>query len=96
MHDLSEPHDVVAKRRSAGSDHDLHAGVLAERLADLRGLECELAGRDEEEGLDLVDFGVDTLERGDDEGGRLARSVLGACEDVSAGEGDGNGFLLDG
>lgn len=93
---LAETHDVVAEGGSAGGDHDLDAGVLAKGLADLGGLEGELAGRDEEEGLDLVDARVHALEGGDDEGGRLAGPVLGTGEDVATGEGDGDGLFLDG
>lgn len=93
---LSKTENVVAERGSSGGDHDLHAGVLAEGLADLRCLESELTGGNEEEGLDLLHFGVDTLEGGDDEGGGLSSSVLGAGEDVATGEGDGDGFLLNG
>jgi hypothetical protein len=93
---LAETEDVVAKGGSSGSDHDLNASVLAERLANLRCLKGELTGGDEEEGLDLLDFGVDTLEGRDDEGGGLSRSVLGTSEDVATGEGDGDGFFLNG
>lgn len=93
---LAETEDVVAKSRSSRRDHDLNARVLAERLADLRCLEGELTGRNEEEGLDLLDFGVDTLKGRDDEGGGLARSVLGASEDIATGEGDRDGFFLNG
>jgi hypothetical protein len=93
---LAEAEDVVAKGGSSGSDHDLNAGVLAERLADLRCLEGELTSGDEEEGLDLLDFGVDTLEGRNDEGGGLSRSVLGTSEDVATGESDGDGFFLNG
>lgn len=95
VHRLAQPHDVVSEGRSSRGDHDLRLGVLAQRLADLGGLERELTRGDEEERLDLVDFGVDALEGGDDEGGSLARSVLGSREDVATGEGDWDGLFLD-
>lgn len=96
VHSLAETHDIVSQRRSSGGDHDRHARVLAERLADLRGLERELTRGDEEKRLDLVHLGVDALEGGDDEGGRLARPVLGSCEHVATRQRDGDRLFLDG
>jgi hypothetical protein len=41
--------------------------VAAEGLADLSGLEGEFSGGDEEDGLDVVQRSVDSVEGGDDE-----------------------------
>ena len=95
MDGLGETQDVVLEGGPAGGDHDLDAHVLAEYLADLGGLERELARRDEQKRLDLGFAHVDLLEGGDDECGCFACAVLGAGEDVALGEGDGDGFLLD-
>eukprot|EP00760_Papus_ankaliazontas_P008881 PhM_4_TR13942/c4_g1_i1/m.5384 len=96
VHGVVQTHDVLAEGRAAGRDHDVHLHVLSELLRHLRRLEGELARGHEEEGLHGVDFGVHLLERRDDEGGGLAGAVLGARHDVLAGEGDGDGLLLDG
>ena len=45
-----QPHDVVAQAGAARGDHHLHAEVLAELLADLAGLQRELAGRNQNHG----------------------------------------------
>lgn len=70
--------------------------MLSQNLANLTRLKRELTGGYEEECLDLVPTNVYLLERWDDEGRGLARAVFGAGEDVAFGEGDGDGFFLDG
>lgn len=92
-----QAHDIVAEGGTTGGDHDFEAAdVLAEFLGDLGGLERELTGGNKEKGLNGGDFSADLLEDGDDERSGLAGSVFGAGEDVFSGEGDGDGFLLNG
>lgn len=69
--------------------------MFPERLAHLGSLEGQFTSRDEEEGLDLVDFRVDAFEGRDDEGGGFTRSVLGSGEDVSTRECDRDRFFLN-
>jgi hypothetical protein len=95
MYDFGETEDVVFEGGATGGDHDLYTEMFAQYLAHLSRLESEFAGGDEEEGLDLWLVDVDLLERGDDERSRLAGAVLGSGEDVTFGEGDGDGFFLD-
>lgn len=45
--------------------------------------------------LDLILAGVHPLQDGDAEGGGLASAILGSCQDVTAGQGDGDAFFLD-
>ena len=92
-----QAHDIITEGGTTGGDHDFEAAdVLAEFLGDLSGLKGELTGGHEEEGLDGGDFSTDLLEDRDDEGGGLTSTVLGTGEDVLTGEGDGDGFFLDG
>mmetsp|Transcript_29883 Transcript_29883/g.63645 ORF Transcript_29883/g.63645 Transcript_29883/m.63645 type:complete len:297 (-) Transcript_29883:361-1251(-) len=97
VHWVVQPHDVVLEGRSTGGHHDLAPGeVLADLLAHLGRLEGQLARGHQDQRLDAVLGGLDTLQDGDDVGGRLSRAVLGAREEVAAGEGDRNALLLDG
>ena len=95
VYGILQTHDVVPQTSTTGCHHDIDAEMLAERLADLRCLHGKLTGGDENETLDLGDLGVDLLEGGDKESGSLAGTVLGASEDVSAGEGDGDRLFLN-
>ena len=72
VHGLRETHDVVLEDSATGRDHDVEAEVLAERLADLRRLQRQLARRDHQQRLDLGLLRVDLLQRRDHERGRLA------------------------
>ena len=92
---LVQPHDVVAQRGAARRDHHLGAEVLPELARDLRGLQRQLARRDQDHGLDLVAARVEALEDRDAEGRGLARAVLGAREDVAARQRDRDRLLLD-
>ncbi|RBQ82883.1 hypothetical protein VDGD_21002 [Verticillium dahliae] len=96
MDGVLQTHNVVAKASATSGDHDVDAEVLAESLANLRCLHGELACGDEDEALDFGDFGVDLFEGGDNEGGGLAGAVLGAGQDIATGQGDRDGFFLDG
>jgi hypothetical protein len=87
--------DVVLERRAAGSDHDLNAHVFPECLAHLGCLKREFASGNEKERLDFRPADVDLLERGDDERGGLARSVLRSCEHVAPGSCNRDRLLLD-
>ena len=72
------------ERELAGGNEDEDAGQAARRLTGTKR-RCQ-ACRD----------GVEPLEDGQDEGGRLAGARLGACEDVAAGEDERDGLGLDG
>ena len=69
--------------------------MFTERLADLRSLESEFTSGDEEEGLNLGVFRVDSFESRNDEGGCFTGTVLGSSENVATGESDRNSFLLN-
>ena len=76
-----------------GDDLDRHVlGVGAQRLGDL---DAELAGRGEDERLDLVDLGVEVLQQRQPEGGGLAGPGLGLADHVVAVEQLGDRLLLD-
>ena len=63
-------------------------------------LECELAGRGEDQGPDQRPArrsrGMQKLEHRQDEGRGLARAGLGAGQDVTTGQDERNGVALDG
>jgi hypothetical protein len=63
---------------------------------DLEHLLGELAGRDHDDGLDVVALGVDPLDHRETEGERLAAAGLGETDDVLAGEELGDRGRLDG
>ena len=62
---------------------------------DLLGLERELAGGAEDEGLADAAAEVEALEGTDDEGAGLAGAALGLGDDVPAADEGGDGTLLD-
>ena len=96
MDGILQPDDIVTKPSSTSGDHDVDAEMFSESLADLGSLHGQFAGRDEDETLDLGDLGVDLFQGGNDEGGGLAGAVLGTGEDITAGQGNGYAFFLDG
>lgn len=96
VHGVLETDNIIAQPGSARGDHDVDAEVLPKGFADLGCLHGELSGGDQDEALDLGDLCVDPFEGGNDKGGRLARAVLGARKNVTAGEGNGYAFFLDG
>lgn len=64
---------------------DMDMGDIAREGVEVVGdLETELAGRREHDGLRLLAVGVNTLEQGNAEGCRLARTRLGEGDDVVA------------
>ena len=64
---------------------DMDMGDIAREGVEIVGdLETELAGRREHDGLRLLAVGVNTLEQGNAEGCRLARTRLGEGDDVVA------------
>lgn len=83
VHGLLETEDVVFERGAAGGDHDLDPGVLAEGLADLRGLEGQFAGGDENEGLNLGQLDVGLFEGRDHEGSGLEGESRGSARLLS-------------
>lgn len=108
VHGLGEAQDVVLEDGAAGGDHDVEAEVLAERLADLRRLQRQLARRHHQQRLDLRILRIDLLQRRNHERGRLvtvsatsraltdlARPVLRSRQDVSARQRNRNRLLLD-
>mmetsp|Transcript_1791 Transcript_1791/g.4137 ORF Transcript_1791/g.4137 Transcript_1791/m.4137 type:complete len:435 (-) Transcript_1791:147-1451(-) len=97
VHGVVQAHDVVLEGGASRGHHDLAPGeVLADLLAHLGRLEGQLARGHQDQRLDAVLGGLDTLQDGDDVGGRLSRAVLGAREEVAAGESDRDALLLDG
>jgi len=50
VHGAVKAHDVVPQDGAPGGDHDFHAQILAHLLANLRGLEGQLAGGDQNQG----------------------------------------------
>ena len=91
-----ETDNIIAQTGTTGGDHDVDAEVLAEGLADLGSLHGQLTCGDKDKTLDLGDFGVDALKCRDNEGGRLAGTILCARQDVSTGQCDGKSFFLNG
>ena len=96
VHLLLQAHDVLLEVGAARGGHHLAAHVLGHFDADLAGLEGELARRHDDQRLDLVLGRVNALQYGNDVGARLAGAVLGASENVAAGERDWDARLLDG
>lgn len=96
MDGVLETDNVIAEACATSGNHDVDAEVLSKRLANLGCLHGEFSGRDQDKTLDLVDFGVDLLESGDDEGSCFAGSVLGARKNITPGERNWNAFFLDG
>jgi hypothetical protein len=70
--------------------------MLSESLANLGSLKSQLSCGDQDQSLGLGAFRVDSLKGGDDEGSSLASTILGSGKDVSAGEGNGYRFFLNG
>mmetsp|Transcript_586 Transcript_586/g.1762 ORF Transcript_586/g.1762 Transcript_586/m.1762 type:complete len:227 (+) Transcript_586:600-1280(+) len=96
MHSVVETHNVVTKRGSPGRHHDLDRQVLSNLFEDRARLKCKLARGEEHKRLRIVLRRVHLFEARDDEGGGLARAVLGARQQVAAGERNRDGLLLDG
>ena len=76
---------------------DALAGVLGAVAGHVLDLAGQLAGGGDHEGADgCACATAHQLQGGQDEGGRLAGAGLGAAQDVTAGEGEGDGLFLDG
>ncbi len=89
--DLAVVGGAAVDRR--GAHAFLEAGDLVDFRADLHG---ELAGRAHDQRLRGAAGGVDALHGGQAESEGLARTGLALADNVTAGEGDGNGLGLDG
>lgn len=87
---------VLLDRHAAEEDRNLDARhVLAEALVLLADLECEFARVAHDQHVDLIVGGLELLERGEDEDGRLAHTGLGLAQDVHAENGLWNAFVLN-
>ncbi|EPE06346.1 hypothetical protein F503_02474 [Ophiostoma piceae UAMH 11346] len=78
---------------NAGVALDVHE--VADGDNDLLDLLGQLAGGGEDQGLALLDVGVDLLQHGDGEGGSLASTGLGLGNDIVALDDGHDGTLLD-
>ena len=96
VNSFGQSHNIILEGGASCRDHDLHTHVLAQGLADLSGLESQLSGRDQEQGLNLCLFQIDLFQGGDNEGSRLSCAVLGSGQDVPACEGNRYRLFLDG
>lgn len=96
MHGLIKAHDIILERRAARRNHDGKAfNMSAQFLTHLGGLQGKLSGGDEDECGGDVLLEIDALENWDEIGACFSGAVLGAGEDVAAGEGDWDGGFLD-
>lgn len=93
---LAQTDNVVLEARASSGDHDIDAQVLAKGLADLRGLESQFSRRHQDQGLGLGALGVNALKSGNYERSGLAGAILGAGQNITAGQSDRNRLLLDG
>ena len=82
-------------RGAAEDGHGIEAAVLAVGPQRLRHLDAQLAGRREDEGLGLGIVGVDEVDHGQPEGGRLARAGLRLADHVLPVEQVRDRLLLD-
>lgn len=69
--------------------------VLAEALVLLGDLEGQLSGVAHDEHVNVILGGLQLLERGQDEHGRLAHTGLGLAQNVHAQDGLWNALMLD-
>ena len=69
--------------------------MLAELLNDLRGLHSKLSNRHKHKGLNLVQSGVDFLNKRNTVRSSLSRTVLGFCDDVLVVKDFGYSLLLN-
>ena len=88
--------DVVLDLGAADEDVDLDVEVLAEELVDDGDLLGEFSGGGQDEGLHLVDGGVEDLESANGEGGSLTSSGLGLGDRVAPFDDGEDGLGLDG
>lgn len=87
---------ILLDWHAAEEDRHLDARhVLAEALVLLADLECKFAGVAHDQHINLVVGGLELLERGQDENGRLAHTGLGLAQDVHAQNGLWNAFVLN-
>ena len=88
--------DVLAQVGSSNAGVTLDVHVVPEGQHHLLDLHGQLPGGGETEHLGLPDGGVDALQDGDREGGRLSRTGLSLGDDVTTLDDRLDGSLLDG
>ena len=88
MHLLLQTQDVLLEVGTTGGGHDLAAHVLGDLNANLTCLQGELTGWNDDQSLDLVESGVDTLEDRNDIGASLSSTVLGSGQDITTSQSD--------
>ena len=93
---LIQTNDIILQISTTSGHHHRELTVLSELLTDLRGLEGELASRDENQHLKFFLGPVGLVQRRDNESSSLSSSVLSTSEDILSTEGNRDGFLLDG
>lgn len=93
---FAQPDDIVFETCTSSGDHDVDPEVLPQGFADLRSLQGQFPCWHEDECLDVAVLGIDSLEDGYYEGSGFACAIFGACQNVAAGEGDGDRFFLNG
>ena len=82
---------------AAVDGHDPQLALVGAQALELLGdLDGQLAGRAEDQRLDMALLDIDLLQQRDAEGGGLAGAGLGLADDVAALAGGGDGQRLDG
>mmetsp|Transcript_26782 Transcript_26782/g.67172 ORF Transcript_26782/g.67172 Transcript_26782/m.67172 type:complete len:234 (+) Transcript_26782:1781-2482(+) len=96
MNGLVHPHDIILETRTTRTRHDLQALQMPPQpLANLRGLQRQLPGRDQDHDLDVPQRRVHHLQTRDQKRAGLPRAVLRPRENVLPGECHRNCLLLD-
>ncbi|GMT19360.1 hypothetical protein PFISCL1PPCAC_10657 [Pristionchus fissidentatus] len=84
MNGSVEAHDVITEISASSGNHDLEFYVLAQLNTDLRSLESQFSGGNDDHGLDLLLVRIDLLYHGDTVRSGLSGSILGTSEDILA------------